>query len=165
AVKQFSRGVRWPDLDVLVVDLPPGTGDVPLSLAQSILVDGAVIVTTPQRLAVVEAGKAIAMFRKLGVPVLGIVENMSHAECVCGRRSHPFGRGGGERLSEQEGCPLLGRVPFEDVTVTGGDSGAPAVTDHPDGATARAFHGIAGQVTEAMAMAPGGEVLVEELGT
>ncbi|HKJ03139.1 MAG TPA: P-loop NTPase, partial [Longimicrobiales bacterium] len=164
AVKQFSRGVRWPDLDVLVVDLPPGTGDVPLSLAQSVVVDGAVIVTTPQRLAVLEAGKAIAMFRKLGVPVLGIVENMSHAECACGRRSHPFGRGGGEMLSDQEECPLLGRVPFEDATMTGGDSGAPAVMDRPGGATAHAFRGIARQVMEAFGIAPNGAVSAEEVG-
>lgn len=93
AVKQFSRGVVWPDLDVLVVDLPPGTGDVPLSLAQSIVVDGAVVVTTPQRLAVLEAAKAVEMFRKLDVSILGAVENMSFATCSCGRRSHPFGHG------------------------------------------------------------------------
>lgn len=156
AVKQFSQGVRWPDLDVLVVDLPPGTGDVPLSLAQSVVVDGAVVVTTPQRLAVLEAGKAIAMFRKLGVPVLGVVENMSYAECDCGRRSHPFGRGGGEGLSEQEGCPLLGSVPFEDATMTGGDAGTPAVVDRPEGGTARAFRGIANLVMESLAIAPVG---------
>lgn len=164
AVKQFSRGVRWPDLDVLVVDLPPGTGDVPLSLAQSIVVDGAVVVTTPQRLAVLEAGKAITMFRKLGVPVLGIVENMSHAECACGRRSHPFGRGGGEMLSKQEDCRFLGRVPFEDATVAGGDSGAPAVTDRPDGTTAQAFHGIAGRVMAALKIARDAEVSVGDQG-
>lgn len=153
AVKQFSQGVRWPDLDVLVVDLPPGTGDVPLSLAQSVVVDGAVVVTTPQRLAVLEAGKAIEMFRKLGVPVLGVVENMSHAECDCGRRSHPFGRGGGEVLSQQEGCPLLGCVPFEDATMTGGDAGTPAVVDRPEGDTARVFRGIADRVLEAFGIA------------
>lgn len=143
AVKQFSRGVVWPELDVLVVDLPPGTGDVPLSLAQAIAVDGAVVVTTPQRLAVLEAAKAVSMFRKLDVPVLGIVENMSHATCGCGRRSFPFGRGGGERLSDSEGVPLLGSVPFEETTMEGGDDGAPAVIAFPEGETARAFVAIA----------------------
>lgn len=162
AVKQFCQGVRWPDLDVLVVDLPPGTGDVPLSLAQSVVVDGAVIVTTPQRLAVLEAGKAIEMFRKLDVPVLGIVENMSYAGCACGRLSHPFGRGGGEMLAAQEECPLLGRVPFEDATMAGGDAGAPAVTDRPEGATAQAFRDIAGQLMPAMTIDAGRAVYATE---
>ncbi len=164
AVKQFSQGVRWPDLDVLVVDLPPGTGDVPLSLAQSVIVDGAVVVTTPQRLAVLEAGKAIQMFRKLGVPVLGVVENMSYADCECGRRSHPFGRGGGETLSKQEGCPLLGSVPFEDATMTGGDAGSPAVTDRPGGVTAQAFRSIAADVMKAMEIDPDRAASAREVG-
>lgn len=148
AVKQFSRGVLWPDLDVLVVDLPPGTGDVPLSLAQSIVVDGAVVVTTPQRLAVLEAMKAAEMFSKLDVPVLGVVENMSFALCECGRRSQPFGHGGGERLSREAGVPLLGQVPFEEPTVEGGDTGAPVVTRRPDSASATAFAAIADHVAE-----------------
>ena len=131
AVRQFSRGVLWPELDVLVVDLPPGTGDVPLSLAQSIVVDGAVVVTTPQRLAVLEAGKALEMFRKLDVPVLGVVENMAYAECTCGRRSHPFGRGGGERLAAESGLPLLGAVPFDEELVEGGDRGTPVEATTP----------------------------------
>ncbi|MEO8029944.1 MAG: Mrp/NBP35 family ATP-binding protein [Gemmatimonadota bacterium] len=150
AVKQFSRGVVWPDLDVLVVDLPPGTGDVPLSLTESIAVDGAIVVTTPQRLAAVEAGKAIEMFHKLGVPVLGVVENMSFAVCECGRRSHPFGQGGGEHLCRTTGSPLLAMIPFEESTVTGGDSGAPAMIDRPQGATAAAFIAMAGKVRAAL---------------
>jgi ATP-binding protein involved in chromosome partitioning len=150
AVKQFSRGVLWPDLDVLVVDLPPGTGDVPLSLAQSIVVDGAVVVTTPQRLAVLEASKAVEMFRKLDVPVLGVVENMSFAVCECGRRSHPFGRGGGPALAGGAGCPLLGQVPFEEPTVHGGDTGRPTILAHPDGATAMVFREIASGVLDGL---------------
>lgn len=146
AVKQFSRGVVWPELDVLVVDLPPGTGDVPLSLAQSIVVDGAVVVTTPQRLATLEAGKALEMFRKLDVPVLGIVENMSFAQCACGRRSHPFGTGGGERLAAASDVPLLAAVPFEEPVVEGEDAGAPPVLAAPDSGTARAFVALAEQV-------------------
>ncbi|HEU4647956.1 MAG TPA: Mrp/NBP35 family ATP-binding protein [Gemmatimonadales bacterium] len=150
AVKQFSRGVVWPDLDVLVVDLPPGTGDVPLSLAQSIVVDGAVVVTTPQRLAVLEAGKAIEMFGKLDVPLLGVVENMSYAVCGCGRRSHPFGQGGGEALQRATGCTLLAQVPFDETMVAGGDAGAPAMTARPQGESATVFRAIGQQVREAL---------------
>lgn len=152
AVKQFARGVVWPDLDVLVVDLPPGTGDVPLSLAEAIEVDGAVVVTTPQRLAVLEAGKAIEMFRKLGVPVLGVVENMSEAVCECGRTSQPFGQGGGAALSEKMECPLLARIPFEERTVVGGDCGAPAMVDAPGGRTAEAFRGLAHRVGDVLGL-------------
>lgn len=138
AVRQFSRGVVWPDLDVLVVDLPPGTGDVPLSLAQSVVVDGGIVVTTPQRLAVQEAEKAVTMFRKLDVPVFGIVENMSYSQCECGRRSHPFGRGGGAELARGAGVALLAELPFEPGVVEGEDRGAPPVLDAPQGAMAEA---------------------------
>jgi ATP-binding protein involved in chromosome partitioning len=150
AVRQFSRGVIWPDLDILVVDLPPGTGDVPLSLAQSIVVDGALVVTTPQRLATLEAAKAIEMFVRLDVPMLGVVENMSYAVCDCGRRSHPFGQGGGDALHAATGHRLLARVPFDEATVTGGDTGAPVMTSQPQGATAAAFRDIADQVRKAL---------------
>ena len=151
AVKQFSRGVVWPDLDVLVVDLPPGTGDVPLSLAQSIVLDGAIVVTTPQRLSVLEAAKAVEMFGKLDVPVLGVVENMSFAACECGR-SHPFGTGGGDLLHRMSGAPLLGQVPFEEVTVEDADTGLAAVTDRPEGLTAGAFREISGHVRQALSL-------------
>ena len=150
AVKQFSRGVRWPQVDVLVVDLPPGTGDVPLSLAQNVMVDGAVVVTTPQRLAVQEAERAIQMFDKLGVPILGLVENMSYAECACGRRSHPFGRGGTERLAQETGCPVIGQVPFDGTHVEGGDRGVPAFVTVPSGPAASAFRTMAEVLSEAI---------------
>ena len=152
AVKQFARGVVWPALDILVVDLPPGTGDVPLSLAEAIEVDGAVVVTTPQRLAVLEAGKAVEMFRKLGVPVLGVVENMSEAVCDCGRTSHPFGQGGGAALSAKMATPLLGRVPFEESTGIDGDAGAPAMRARADGPTAACFRRLAREVGVALGM-------------
>ncbi|HSJ23723.1 MAG TPA: Mrp/NBP35 family ATP-binding protein [Longimicrobiales bacterium] len=158
AVKQFSRGVLWGELDVLVVDLPPGTGDVPLSLAQSIVVDGAVVVTTPQRLSVLEAAKAVEMFRKLDVAVLGVVENMSYAVCDCGRRSHPFGTGGAEALAVTSGIPLLGQVPFEETTVHGGDQGRPVVLAAPAGETAACFRGIARGVMNALAPGARGQV-------
>lgn len=154
AVKQFSRGVVWPELDVLVVDLPPGTGDVPLSLAQAVRVDGGVVVTTPQRLAVQEAEKAVAMFRKLEIPVLGVVENMSYAECVCGRRSHPFGQGGGGALAARADVPLLGEIPFEEPVVAGEDSGAPPLLSHPEGALAREVTAIADAVAGALSGFP-----------
>ncbi len=148
AVKQFARGVVWPELDVLVVDLPPGTGDVPLSLAQAVVVDGAIVVTTPQRLAVQEAEKALGMFTKLDVPVLGVVENMSHSVCACGRESHPFGRGGGATLAERAGVPLLAQLPFEEPVVEGEDHGAPPVVELPASAIAVAFRGLAERVMD-----------------
>jgi len=140
AVEQVSRGVVWPDLDLLIVDLPPGTGDTPLSLTETVRVDAGVVVTTPQDLAVGEARKAVEMFDALSVPVAGVIENMSHAVCECGRRSHPFGRGGGDRLARETGRPLLAQVPFVaagDRAGPGGEVAAPP-DDLPD-ETAEAF--------------------------
>lgn len=159
AVTQFSRGVVWPDVDVLVVDLPPGTGDVPLSLAQSVVVDGAIVVTTPQRLAATEAAKAVAMFSSLEVPVVGVVENMSHATCSCGRRSRPFGSGGGAKLAGDAGIPLLGQLPFEEGMVDDADRGAPAMIAAPESEVAAVMRSIARQVQHALrldAVAAGG---------
>lgn len=159
AVTQFSRGVVWPDVDVLVVDLPPGTGDVPLSLAQSVVVDGAIVVTTPQRLAATEAAKAVAMFSSLEVPVVGVVENMSHATCSCGRRSRPFGSGGGAKLAGDAGIPLLGQLPFEEGMVDDADRGAPAMIAAPESEVAAVLRSIARQVQHALrldAVAAGG---------
>jgi ATP-binding protein involved in chromosome partitioning len=153
-VTQFSRGVVWPALDVLVVDLPPGTGDVPLSLTQAVPVDGAVVVTTPQRLAALEAAKAIAMFRTLHVPVLGVVENMSHARCECGRASYPFGRGGGAALADREGVPLLGQVPFDEAVVADGDGGVSPLVRAPESGVAVAMRGVAAAVRAALAARP-----------
>ncbi len=140
AVKQFARGVQWPDLDILIVDLPPGTGDIPLSLVQSIQVSGAVVVTQPQRLAVVEARKAGEMFTTLEVPVLGVVENMTGA----------FGSGGGEQVARALGVPMLGAVPFDDRVVSEGDTGDPTVRARRNDPFARSFAGIAHQVAEAL---------------
>ncbi len=150
AVKQFSRGVLWPELDVLVVDLPPGTGDVPLSLAQSVVLDGGIVVTTPQRLAALEAAKALEMFRKLDVPVLGVVENMSFALCACGRTSHPFGQGAAARLAGDAGVPLLAAIPFEGDVVAGEDAGRPPVLAHPEGPVAQAFASLAASLAPAL---------------
>jgi len=140
AVRQFARGVRWPELDVLVVDLPPGTGDVPLSLAQAVELSGAVVVTQPQRLAAMEAEKAAQMFAELRVPVLGVVENMSGA----------FGRGGGRAVAERLGVPYLGNVAFDERMVAEGDAGAPVVVARPASDGARSYTHISRQVAEAL---------------
>jgi ATP-binding protein involved in chromosome partitioning len=140
AVKQFARGVEWPELDVLVVDLPPGTGDIPLSLVQTIEVSGAVVVTQPQRLAGVEAQKAGEMFTQLEVPVLGVVENMTGA----------FGRGGGEIVAKELKVPFLGYVPFDPDVVQEGDLGTPTVVKRSESEFSRSFDGIAHQVVKAL---------------
>jgi ATP-binding protein involved in chromosome partitioning len=140
AVKQFARGVAWPDLDVLVIDLPPGTGDVALSLAQAIVLSGAVIVTQPSRVAASEARKAAGMFRALEVPVLGVVENMTGA----------FGHGAGPAISAELNTPLLGAVPFDDAMVAEGDAGTPTVLARPDSAAAKALESIADRVAAAL---------------
>jgi ATP-binding protein involved in chromosome partitioning len=133
AVKQFARGVAWPELDVLVVDLPPGTGDIPVSLAQAVVLSGAVVVTQPPRVAAAEARKAAELFRTLEVPVLGIVESMSGA----------FGRGAGQAVADSLGVSFLGEVPFDDAIVSDGDAGVPTLVARPNGASAIAFRAIA----------------------
>ena len=143
AVKQFARGVAWPQLDVLVVDLPPGTGDVPLSLAQAVVLSGAVVVTQPPRVAAAEARKAAAMFRSLDVPVLGVVENM------CG----PFGHGAGRAVAAELAIPFLGEVPFDEAIVTEGDRGVPTIVARPESSTAAAFDHIAAGIASALGWA------------
>jgi ATP-binding protein involved in chromosome partitioning len=132
AVKQFARGVAWPELDVLVVDLPPGTGDIPISLAQAVTLSGAVIVTQPPRVAVAEAHKAAEMFRSLEVPLLGVVENMNG----------PFGCGAGRTVAGDLKVPFLGAVPFDERVVGEGDAGTPTMVARPHSATAMAFESI-----------------------
>ena len=140
AVKQFARGVAWPELDVLIVDLPPGTGDVPLSLAQAIELSGAVVVTQPPRVATTEARKATQMFATLDVPVLGIVENMTG----------PFGEGAGREVSIELGVPYLGSIPFDPEIVREGDAGTPTVVARAGVPTTAAFARIAQQVAEGL---------------
>lgn len=143
AVKQFSRGVAWPELDVLVVDLPPGTGDIPLSLAQSVALSGAVVVTQPARLAAAEARKAAAMFASLEVPLLGIVENMTG----------PFGTGTGRVVADELHVPLLGEVAFDEAMVRDGDTGVPTVVARPTSAAAASFEQIAHAVATSLGWA------------
>jgi len=140
AVKQFARGVAWPQLDVLVVDLPPGTGDIPVSLAQAVELSGAIVVTQPPRVAAAEARKAVELFRTLEVPVLGVVESMSG----------PFGRGAGLTVAGELGVPYLGDVPFDETIVADGDAGVPTMIARPRGASAAAFESIARAVAESL---------------
>lgn len=151
AVDQLSRGVVWPELDVLVVDLPPGTGDVPLSLTGAVRVDGGLVVTTPQALAVSEARKCAEMFGSLDVPTLGVVENLSHATCECGRVSHPFGRDGGERLAREIGVELLARLPLDPDVREGEEQGVPAAVGAAGSEAARAFAAMAEAVAGKLA--------------
>jgi len=144
ALEQFVGDVAWGDLDYLVVDLPPGTGDVALTLCQNVPMAGVVIVTTPQDVALIDARKGLYMFRKLQVPVLGIIENMSGFQCPeCGHQEHIFGSGGGQRTAEELGVPFLGSVPLDPAIVVGGDSGRPVVIDRPDSPAGRAFTELA----------------------
>jgi len=128
AVRQLLHDVAWHDLDVLVVDLPPGTGDTQLTMIQTVPLSGAVVVTTPQKVAVVDAERAITMFKKLDIPILGIVENMAWMDLPDGSKTHPFGSGGGAATAKNFDVPLLAQIPFEPIICEGGDKGIPAAT-------------------------------------
>ncbi|MEN4904073.1 iron-sulfur cluster carrier protein ApbC [Luteimonas sp. TWI662] len=147
ALQQLLNDTRWggeDGLDYLLVDLPPGTGDIQLTLAQKIPVAGAVIVTTPQEVATLDARKALKMFEKVEVAVLGLVENMAQHVCSnCGHVEHLFGSGGGERMAERYGVPLLGALPLEIGIREQGDAGAPIVASAPDSAAAAAYRAVA----------------------
>jgi ATP-binding protein involved in chromosome partitioning len=143
-IQQFLHDVDWGTLDFLVVDMPPGTGDAQLSLAQAIQLTGAVIVTTPQEVAIGDALRSAKMFERVGVPVLGVVENMSHFDCPhCGERTDIFLSGGGGRLAQEVGVPLLGQVPLQAGVADLGDAGAPVIVAQPDSPAAVALRAIA----------------------
>jgi len=151
AVSQLLEDVEWGDLDVLVVDLPPGTGDAQLTLSQKARLSGAVIVTTPQDVALADATKGVAMFRKVGVPVLGFVENMSFFVCPhCGGRSEIFAHGGASREAERLGVPFLGEVALDPAVREGGDRGRPIVAADPASPQSAAFVQLAGKVLDAL---------------
>ena len=141
-ISQFATNVRWGELDVLLIDLPPGTGDAQLSIAQSMALSGAVIVTTPQTAAVSVALRGAAMFAKVGVPILGVAENMSFLEATDGSRQYLFGQGGGLKVATALNSILLGEVPLDPAIRQGGDHGIPVVISHPDGNPARVFRSI-----------------------
>ncbi len=150
ALEQLLGDVEWGDLDFLVADFPPGTGDAQLTMAQKIPMAGAVVVTTPQDVALIDARKGLAMFRKLNVPVLGIVENMATFVCPhCGETTDVFKRGGGERTAAELETDFLGRIPLDAAIVEGGDAGIPIVVGQPDGAHAKAFRAVAEAVIAA----------------
>jgi ATP-binding protein involved in chromosome partitioning len=147
ALEQMLRDVQWGELDVLVVDMPPGTGDAQLTLAQRVALSGAVIVSTPQDIALVDARKGLNMFRKVAVPVLGFVENMSFYLCPhCGERAEIFGHGGAREEAEKLGVPFLGEVPLHLDIRTTSDSGHPIVVSQPDSPYAQIYKNIAGRV-------------------
>ena len=144
ALEQLLKDTRWRDLDYLVVDLPPGTGDIQLTLAQKVPVTGAVIVTTPQDIALIDARKGLKMFEKVGIPILGVVENMSFHICPkCGHESHIFGSGGAEKLCKDYGSELLGQLPLDESIRSQTDSGKPTVVSEPDGPIADIYRRIA----------------------
>jgi ATP-binding protein involved in chromosome partitioning len=140
ALQQFFRDVRWGALDYLVIDMPPGTGDVALSLSQTVPVAGAIVVTTPQQVSLADSRRAVAMYKKLNIPTLGVVENMSYFVCgSCGHEADIFGRGGGERMAADLGLPFLGRVPIYQPIREGSDAGVPLMISEPDSPAAGAF--------------------------
>ncbi len=144
ALEQLLKDTRWRELDYLVVDLPPGTGDIQLTLAQKVPVTGAVIVTTPQDIALIDARKGLKMFEKVGIPILGVVENMSFHVCPkCGHQSHIFGSGGAERMSKDYSTELLGQLPLDESIRSRADSGKPTVVSDPDGEIAEIYRRIA----------------------
>jgi ATP-binding protein involved in chromosome partitioning len=151
AITQMLREVEWGTLDIMVVDMPPGTGDAQLTLAQQVPLAGAVIVSTPQDLALIDARRGIAMFRRVDVPVLGLVENMSYFLCPhCGERSDPFGHGGAKAEAERQGVPFLGEVPLVIEIRETSDAGLPIVATKPDSAHARIYREIAARVRDQM---------------
>ena len=164
ALTQMLREVEWGTLDVMVVDMPPGTGDAQLTMAQQVPLKGAVIVSTPQDLALVDARRGIAMFRRVNVPVLGIVENMSYFLCPeCGSRSDVFGHGGARHEAERQGVPFLGEVPLHMQIREKSDAGLPVVATDPDGAHAMIYRTIAARVRDGLigASKPAPKIVIE----
>jgi ATP-binding protein involved in chromosome partitioning len=154
ALQQFFREVRWVDLDYLIVDLPPGTGDIALSLSQTVPVAGAIVVTTPQQVSLADSRRAVAMYRKLNIPPLGVVENMSYFVCGhCRHESDIFGRGGGERMAAEMGLPFMGGIPIYQPIREGSDSGVPLMISEPDSPASRAFMAAAERMAAQVSIA------------
>ena len=153
AIQQFLRDVEWGDLDYLIVDQPPGTSDAQLTLAQSIPISGTLLVTTPQEVALLDVRKALAMLRRMSVPVIGVVENMGSFACVhCGEVTEIFGRGGGERFAAQNQLEYLGGIPLDVTVRQGGDVGVPAVAQREPGPAARALTDVARTIAARMSV-------------
>jgi ATP-binding protein involved in chromosome partitioning len=153
AIQQFLRDVDWGELDYLVIDLPPGTSDAQLTLAQAVPISGAVLVTTPQEVSLADVGKALAMFQRMSVPVIGLVENMTAFACPhCGEQTEIFGRGGGERFAAAHDLDYLGGIPLDITVRQGGDVGVPAVAQREPGPAGRAMTAIAQAVAAHMSV-------------
>jgi ATP-binding protein involved in chromosome partitioning len=153
AIRQFLTDVSWGELDYLIVDLPPGTGDAALSLAQSLPLSGGLIVTLPQQVSLEDARRGLEMFRQLDVPVLGVVENMSYLELPDGTRMDVFGTGGGERLAAESGVPFIGAIPMDPSVRQGGDAGLPVVVSNPDAPVARALRNVGENIAARISVA------------
>jgi ATP-binding protein involved in chromosome partitioning len=147
ALQQLLSDTRWRDIDYLIVDMPPGTGDIQLTLAQKVPVTGAIIVTTPQDIALLDARKGLKMFEKVGIPIMGIVENMSiHICSKCGFSEHIFGEGGGEQMCKDYDVELLGALPLDIKIREQTDSGVPTVVAEPDGSVAEIYRNVARRI-------------------
>ncbi|MEQ1896991.1 MAG: Mrp/NBP35 family ATP-binding protein [Vicinamibacterales bacterium] len=154
AIQQFFKEVAWKDLDYLIVDMPPGTGDVALSLSQTVPVVGAVVVTTPQQVSLADSRRAVRMYQKLNIPTLGMVENMSYYACPnCHHEADIFGHGGGEQLAQTMEVPFLGRLPIYQPIREGGDTGVPVVFAEPESVAGRAFISLAERVAAQVSIA------------
>jgi ATP-binding protein involved in chromosome partitioning len=164
ATRQFVRGAAWSELDCLVVDLPPGTGDIVLTLCQEVPLDGAVIVTTPQDVALADVKRGVSMFHKVNTPVLGVVQNMSTYVCPkCGTRDDLFGARTGEQLAAELGLPLLADIPIDEIVCESGDAGTPVVVSRPDHPVARAFTELAARVEAAADAAAASKAVPEPI--
>jgi ATP-binding protein involved in chromosome partitioning len=152
-IRQFLSDVEWGELDYLIVDLPPGTGDAALSLTQSLPLSGGVIVTLPQQVSLEDARRGLEMFRQLNVPILGVVENMSYLELEDGSRLDIFGTGGGEKLAKDSGVPFFGTIPIDPAVRVGGDSGKPVIIENPKSPAATALRNIAEQIAARISVA------------
>jgi ATP-binding protein involved in chromosome partitioning len=153
-IQQFFREVRWDNIDYLIVDMPPGTGDIALSLSQSVHVSGSVVITTPQTVSVADTRRAVRMYQKLNIPTLGLIENMSHFVCPnCSHESDIFGKGGGEALAQELGVPFLGRIPIYEPIRIGGDTGVPVTIGDAKSVAAQAFRSAAERLATQIAVA------------
>jgi ATP-binding protein involved in chromosome partitioning len=157
AIQQFLRDVEWGDLDYLVIDLPPGTSDAQLTLAQAVPISGTVLVTTPQEVALADVGKALAMLKRMSVPIIGVVENMTGFVCAhCGEVTEIFGRGGGERFAAEHDLEFLGGIPLDVTVRQGGDVGVPAVAQREPGPAAQVLAALARTVAARMSVRAAG---------
>jgi ATP-binding protein involved in chromosome partitioning len=151
-LRQFLKDVAWGELDVLLIDMPPGTGDAQLTLVQQVPLTGGIVVTTPQAVSLLDVERGISMFQQVNTPVLGIVENMSFFQCPdCGEREDLFGSGGGKRLEKDFGVPLLGQIPILPEIRSSGDAGTPLVVEQPEHPVSRIYLDIAEKVLHHMA--------------